>query len=122
MQRLAVTSLAVALLVAVALTLSGCSKGAKGERGERGPPGDAGETGPPGAAGSSAIHIRTGRGPEPTFCPLGENVISAFCVSQTGAVTTPTFIAKQPDPPSGVSCPDATLTTVYCAIVTLARP
>jgi len=122
MQRLAMMSLTAAVLIAVGISLSACSKGAKGERGERGPQGDQGETGPQGTPGSSAIHIRTGHGPDETFCPLGENVIAAFCVDRNGAASTATFISSRGEAPTGAACPDATQTTVYCAIVTLARP
>lgn len=115
-------SLTAAVVIAVGITLSACSKATKGERGERGAQGEQGETGPTGPTGSSAIHIRTGRGPDETFCPIGENAIAAFCVDRNGAATTATFIANRGEAPTGAACPDATQTTVYCAIVTLARP
>jgi hypothetical protein len=122
MHRLAMMSLTAAILIAVGMTLSACSKGAKGERGERGPQGDPGEAGPPGTPGSSAIHIRTGHGPDETFCPLGENLIAAFCVDRNGTASTAAFLASRGEAPTGASCPDATQTTVYCAVVTLASP
>ena len=93
------------VLLASTLSVAGCSKAEKGERGEPGPTGDRGEAGPPGPAGSSAIHVRSGRGPDETFCPLGEHVVSAFCISQTDVVSTPTFVSSGAEPPDRCRMP-----------------
>jgi hypothetical protein len=97
----------IACGLALALAVAGCSgpKGDKGEKGEKGDAGDAGPAGPPGPQGPQGTTGKDGKdgvSPPPQFrvvraaaegvvskpalCGTDEVVVSATCLSKTGAV------------------------------------
>ena len=99
--------LIVALPIAFALALAGCSgpKGDKGDKGEKGDPGQvgsagpAGPQGPPGPAGKNGENgvsppqqfrvVRSsaeGGISKPAMCGVDEVMVSATCLSKTGEV------------------------------------
>lgn len=97
----------IILAIAASVTLSGC--GVKGDKGDRGDKGDAGQTGaagpvgPQGPPGPSGKDGKDGVSPPPQFrvvrsssdggmanpamCAVDEIVVSATCMTTTGAIS-----------------------------------
>ena len=111
----------IACGLAVALAVAGCS-GPKGDKGDKGEKGEAGDAGPPGQPGPQGPQGATGKNGEngvspppqfrvvraaaegvvskPAMCGTDEVLVSATCLSRTGAVNqTPKTLSD-----TGASC------------------